>query len=78
VSAWAAATFAGTALSSDAIKLSARAVLDVPLPHDEQAWQRGADALRNGDVLVAASELTAAYDCGPEVNDWWANRWQGA
>jgi hypothetical protein len=78
VSAWAASAFAGTALSSDAIKLSARQVLSVPLPRDARSWRRGAGALRDGDLVACAAEMTAAYGCGTEVHDWWANRWMAA
>lgn len=74
VSAWAASTYAGVALAADAIKLSARQVLDIPLPIDEQGWAAGADALRGGDLLGAGRRMTEAYGAGDDVFDWWARR----
>ena len=53
VSAWALGHYGGTALSGDAIKLSARQILDIPLPADPEAWAEGAVAAR------------AAHDAGP-------------
>jgi hypothetical protein len=76
VSAWAATTYGGVALASDAIKLSARQVLEIPLPADDSNWARGADAMAAGDVLEAGRLMTAAYGCGPDVTEWWANRWR--
>jgi hypothetical protein len=76
VSAWAASTYAGVALTADAIKLSARQVVEIPLPTNEAAWARGAAALAGGDVLEAGRLMTLAYRCDPEVTQWWANRWQ--
>ncbi len=42
VSAWALGQYGGTALSGDAIKLSARQILEIPLPVDARAWSEGA------------------------------------
>lgn len=76
VSAWAASTYGGVALTSDAIKLSARQVLEVPLPPGDTEWGRAARALASGDVLEAGRLMTAAYGCSPDVTQWWTNRWQ--
>ena len=46
VTAWARRRTAGTALSADAVKLSARQVLDVPVPPAGPAWDRAASAVR--------------------------------
>ena len=46
VSAWAAERSGGTALAPQALKLSARQVLEVPLPVDRDAWAEGAGLLR--------------------------------
>ena len=46
VSAWAAERSGGTALAPQALKLSARQVLEVPLPVDRDAWAEGARLLR--------------------------------
>jgi hypothetical protein len=78
VSAWASSVYAGVALTSDAIKLSARQVREIPLPSNEAAWERGAEALAAGEVLEAGTLMTAAYGCEADVTDWWANRWQSA
>ena len=74
VSAWALAHTAGTALAPDAIKLSARQVLTIPLPPDEAAWARGADALADGDPLAAGAEMGDAYGVDDGVLRWWAGR----
>ncbi len=79
---------AGAALSSDAIKLSAKQLLDVPLPSDERAWHEGAELLRN--AAAAATEgragdwrdglhafgtaMCGAYAVGEEVLVWWFDR----
>ncbi|MEY2452680.1 MAG: hypothetical protein QOD92_2254 [Acidimicrobiaceae bacterium] len=76
VTAWAACTYGGVALTSDAIKLSARQVLEIPLPTDDVQWARGAAALAAGEVLDAGLLMTGAYGCTPDVMQWWANRWQ--
>jgi N-6 DNA methylase len=76
VSAWASSMYAGVALTSDAIKLSARQVLEIPLPPNEAAWERGAEALAAGELLEVGSLMTTAYGCDDGVTRWWANRWQ--
>ncbi|HEY2814198.1 MAG TPA: N-6 DNA methylase [Acidimicrobiales bacterium] len=74
VSAWAMRRHAGAALSPDAIKLSAAQVLEVPLPWDDVAWQRGADALAAGRLVEAGEAMTRAYGSGDEVFEWWRSR----
>ena len=74
VSAWAAATYAGVALAADAIKLSARQVLEIPLPRDQPRWDAAAEALRHGDLLDAGAHMTAAYRAGDAVLEWWRSR----
>jgi hypothetical protein len=75
-SAIALRSFAGAALSGDAIKLSASAVLDLPLPADRDAWARGADRLSAGDLPGYADAMGAAYgiDDGGALLDWWHAR----
>ncbi len=53
VSAWSARLTAGAALGGDALKLSARQLLTIPLPADRPAWDEGA---------VLARSVTAATD----------------
>lgn len=72
--AWAAATFAGTALTAEAIKLSARQVLAVPLPEEGRAWREAAVALAAGDVVLAARRMNDAHGCTTDVFTWWSNR----
>ena len=85
VAAHAAATFAGTALSMRAIKLSARQVGELPLPSDRVAWDRGADAVRRAQqepsrrrqhLVEAAEHMCAAYNDASSL-DWWLDRSEG-
>ena len=79
----------GTALAPQALKLSARQVLEVPLPVDRDAWSEGARLLRSvaetdddderrGRLLAAGRTLTDAHGLvGAEaetVTRWWAAR----
>jgi hypothetical protein len=77
VSAWAASGYAGVALTSDAIKLSARQVLDIPLPAGESEWHSAIAALQTGDLLDAARWMSKAYGCDDDVYEWWAGRLPG-
>jgi hypothetical protein len=77
VSAWAAANYAGVALAADAIKLSARQVLEVPLPADRRRWAAAAVALRDGDLLGAGALMTTAYGADDAVFEWWRGRLPG-
>jgi hypothetical protein len=74
VSAWAARRHAGAALQPEAIKLSAKQVLDVPLPIDETAWNAGAAALEAGCVLEAGRAMSHAYATSDDVFEWWVSR----
>ena len=89
VSAWAAERTGGTALNPQALKLSARQVMEVPLPIDRDAWAEGARLLREvapapsdeerARCLAAAGRvLTDAHGLSAvgaaEVFRWWAGR----
>ncbi|MCB1017239.1 MAG: N-6 DNA methylase [Acidimicrobiales bacterium] len=89
VSAWALRLTAGTALSPDAVKLSAAQVRAVPGPCDQHAWDDGAAAARRAqgarspderrDALLALGRaMTAAHrirgDEADHLVDWWARR----
>jgi hypothetical protein len=89
VSVWAAERSGGTARAPGALKLSARQVVEVPLPVDRDAWEEGARLLRlvadaTGDVdradrlLAAGRVLTEAHglasEPAAEVLRWWAER----
>lgn len=51
---------AGAALSLQAIKLRAKEVLDLPLPHHHAAWRRGAAQLKAWQHANAAGRASAA------------------
>jgi hypothetical protein len=89
VSAWAAERTGGTALAAHALKLSARQVMEVPLPVDCDAWAEGARLLRQvgpavGDderarrLAAAGQVLTEAHGLSAidtaVVFRWWAGR----
>jgi hypothetical protein len=89
VSAWAAERSGGTALAPQALKLSAKQVLEVPLPVDRDLWEQGAaelalvattvdDDARRRHLLGAGRLLTAAHRLPPDDADavlgWWADR----
>jgi hypothetical protein len=88
VTAWAAERSAGTAMARHALKLSARQVLEVPLPVDLDAWEEGARLLQGGPtagddgraarLLAAGRALTAAHALPAgqhdQVVEWWAAR----
>jgi hypothetical protein len=71
VTAWALRTHGGSALSADAVKLSARQVLDAPLPTDPDAWSEAAQHLRRGDVAACAQALAGDE---PKLLRWWLGR----
>jgi N-6 DNA Methylase len=89
VSAHARRAHAGAALSTDAIKLSARQVAALPLPADRLAWTQGAaaareatDAARRGDgpgwtgaLRVLGDAMADAYGVAPvTLRSWWWER----
>ena len=89
VSAWAAERIGGTALAAHALKLSARQVLEVPLPVDRDAWAEGARLLRHGRACrrrrgagPSPGRRRPGADRGPRpvgldaatVFRWWADR----
>jgi hypothetical protein len=70
-SAWAVRHYGGTALASEAVKLSARQVLDIPLPADTGAWDEAAAAVAAGEVGRAAAALCDGH---PRLLAWWRSR----
>lgn len=87
-SAWAFHEAAGSALSSTALKVSARQLGAAPLPSDAVAWREAADALQSdydpGTGCVATQALrrsaelmTAAYGDSDAVLNWWRQRIPG-
>jgi SAM-dependent methyltransferase len=51
VTAWCVERSLGSGLSADAVRLSARLLLEVPLPPDRRAWTRATAALRSAAVI---------------------------
>ncbi len=89
VTAWVLARVGGAARSPDAVKLSARQALLVPLPVDRVAWTEGAMTLRDAARSVGAGAvdeavgdagavLTAAYglsgSSAQHLLAWWRAR----
>jgi hypothetical protein len=76
----------GTALSAGAVKLSARQVLALPLPADDDAWDEAADLARRVRVTVdevKRRDALAAYGAAAcaaygvdssELLAWWLDR----
>jgi len=77
----------GAALSSDALKLSARDVLGLPLPADPDAWHQAGkhfeaaslaetDDLRSAELCSSAALMCRAFGLADddELMAWWARR----
>lgn len=80
-SAWALERFAGAGLSPGAVKLSARQVLDIPLPADRSAWDEAALILARapasiGSLIASNETMLRAYGLVGEsvLLTWWASR----
>lgn len=88
-SALALQKYAGAAMSADAIKLSAKQVLGLPVPAEGPAWVEGAAALaaahnaeapstRRSHLIRFGSLMCRAYGLSETVSDavlqWWTNR----
>jgi hypothetical protein len=75
VAAWARRRAAGTALSPQAIRVSASLLAAVPLPCDDAAWAHAADLLVAGDLEAFSRVATAMYGleepAAAEVRRWW-------
>lgn len=74
-----AATYFGTALSTHAIKLSARQLASLPLPVHEGPWTRAAALLEASEpapeeLTEVARLMCAAYGADPRLLDWWLDR----
>ena len=85
VSAWALGRYAGTALSVDAIKMSAAQVGQIPLPTVATPWERAArsvqaasgatEAVRQALLIESAGWMCDAYEAPREpVLSWWRGR----
>ncbi len=83
VSAWALARYAGVALSTDAIKLSARQVAEIPLPAPSLNWVGGgfhAKAAASSPeparlLLAMGTRMCMAYRAPTDATfEWWKAR----
>jgi hypothetical protein len=73
-------------MSAEVLKLSARNLLKLPLPSDDDKWNLGSEHLRNAHALSGSrrTEELRAFGymmCGayglsgqPEIMDWWLER----
>jgi hypothetical protein len=74
ITAWALHRAAGTALTTQALKLTASLVREAPLPIVDEAWQRGTAAFRAGDIEAFGVAMADAYGTGAELTRWWLER----
>jgi hypothetical protein len=86
VTAWALDRVAGTALSADAIKLTARHVVEIPTPADTARWRDAAEHLQRAatapagiqlpELIEIGSAMASAYGHHPDdpVVRWWSGR----
>ena len=78
MAAWALRQAAGAALAADAVKLSAKQILEAPLPVDDRLWAEVAARLAAGDLPAPefATLMTRAYGLAADdpVVAWWLGR----
>ncbi len=72
-SAWLAHRRLGSGLSASAVRVSAADLAQVPLPTDDDAWERATAALRDGDVVGCGRAMVEAYGLADRVDlcEWW-------
>jgi hypothetical protein len=88
VVAWALERSFGSAMSLDAVKLSASQVQNLPLPSNIRAWDQAAavlvssipsSAAEGREVALSVARLMMdAYDAQPEVLEWYESRFPPA
>jgi hypothetical protein len=87
-SVWAFGRHSGAALSDDALKVSARQLLDLPLPTARAPWCEAAAVLRTATVAPDEASwrralgefgrlMCDAYGVGVDVLSWWEERLPG-
>jgi hypothetical protein len=78
VTAWLLERTIGSGLSADAVRLSAKLLLDVPLPTDRRAWTAARTALQHGDLDRFARQACRSYRIPEAEVDgllaWWSAR----
>ncbi len=69
----------GSALSADAIRVSASRLAALRLPDDKSAWDAAASRAEAGDVLATGELMLAAHGLShrSDVLEWWQNRLPG-
>ena len=73
--AWLVTEAAGTALSADAVRVSASTLAALPLPGDHQAWEVAAEAACAGDVAACGWAMLHAHAVDDEaLFAWWWDR----
>ncbi|MEM8708421.1 MAG: hypothetical protein AAGE98_18290, partial [Actinomycetota bacterium] len=73
--AWLLTEAAGTALSADAVRVSASTIAALPLPTDRSAWDVAASAAESGDVDACGRAMLAAHAVdGDDLFTWWRAR----
>lgn len=88
VSAFIAQQSHGTGLSSDSVRVRAKALAALPLPLNNAFWDQGADAARSvhaaaeahdwpayrESMLALGSRMNAAYEADESTFSWWQGR----
>lgn len=74
VTAWLLERSIGSGLSADAVRLSAKLLLQVPLPTDRRAWTSAHKALQRGDLERFAVLGCRAYAADESLAAWWLDR----
>lgn len=74
VTAWALDRATGTALATDAVRVTADLVRSAPLPTDEAAWAEATAAFRAGDLSRFAEAACRAHEVAPALAAWWVDR----
>lgn len=81
---WAWRKWFGAAMSLGSIKLSAKQVLQLPLPSNLDLWEQAANLITKDDLLSesaaralsirVAEIMNSAYGADQEIFDWWSSR----
>lgn len=78
VTAWLLERTIGSGLSADAVRLSAKLLLQVPLPTDRRAWTASRKALQGGDLPTFGRLACQAYRIADDevggLLAWWSGR----
>jgi SAM-dependent methyltransferase len=74
VTAWLLERTIGSGLSADAVRLSAKLLLQVPLPTNRRAWTAARRELERGDRTGFAVQGCRAYGEDDQLAGWWLGR----